>query len=436
MCSTTTGYTVAGLTNGTRYYFRVFARNVVGQSPASNTASAVPRTKPTAPRSLAAAATNVSGQIRLTWVAPSSNGGSAITDYVIQRSPNGSSSWVTINDGVRSTTGYTVGGLANGTRYYFRVFARNVAGQSPASNTANAIPVNALTAPRSLAASARRPLGQIRLTWIAPSSNGGSAITDYIIQRSPNGSSGWVTINDGVSTATALHGGRPDQRHPLLLPGLCQDGESNESGEQRRQRHPAHQADGAPLVGGGGDERVGPDPPHLGGAVVERRLGDHRLRHPTLTERFVELGDDQRWCAQHHGLHRGRSGQRHPLLLPGLRPQRRRATAPASTVVSAIPRTITVPGVVSYFEVYSDYSGFYLYWGDPVSTGGSPITEFVVQAYDYDDGSWFTLGYAEPSQRDVFVDAPGYGCGMFRIAAINAVGVGPYQRTSRGLLLG
>jgi hypothetical protein len=60
--------------------------------------------------------------------------------YVIQRSPNGSSSWATINDGVRNTTGYTVTGLTNGTRDYFRVYARNAAGQSPASTVASAIP--------------------------------------------------------------------------------------------------------------------------------------------------------------------------------------------------------------------------------------------------------------------------------------------------------
>ena len=99
-------------------------------SPASNTTSAIPRTKPTAPRSLAAAATGASGQIRLAWLAPSSNGGSAITDYVIQRSPNGTTGWVTISDGVSTATAYTVTGLTNGTRYYFRVFARNVVGRA------------------------------------------------------------------------------------------------------------------------------------------------------------------------------------------------------------------------------------------------------------------------------------------------------------------
>ena len=71
---------------------------------------------------------------------PASNGGSAVTDYVIQRSPNGTTGWVTISDGVNTATAYTATGLVNRTRYYFRVFAHNAAGNSPASNTANAVP--------------------------------------------------------------------------------------------------------------------------------------------------------------------------------------------------------------------------------------------------------------------------------------------------------
>ena len=102
---------------------------------------------PTAPRSLAAAPTNVSGQVRLTWLAPASNGGSAVTDYIIQRSPNGTTGWVTISDGVNTNTTYTVTGLINGTRYYFRVYAHNAAGNGPASNVANAIPRTLPTAP-------------------------------------------------------------------------------------------------------------------------------------------------------------------------------------------------------------------------------------------------------------------------------------------------
>ena len=198
----TTGYTVTGLPNGTRYYFRVLAKNAVGTGPASNVVNATPRTVPTAPRWLVPVVAPIarvgSGQVRLLWLPPSSTGGSAITDYVIQRSANGRTGWVTINDGVRSTTGYTVTGLTNGTRYYFRVLAKNAVGTGSASNVVNAIPRTVPTAPGGLLATPRSR--SVTLAWNAPTSTGGSAVTDYVIQRSTNGVT-WTTVVDGVSTA-------------------------------------------------------------------------------------------------------------------------------------------------------------------------------------------------------------------------------------------
>ena len=195
--------TVSGLTNGATHYFRVRAVNIAGSGPPSSVVSVVPRTVPSAPRTLIATPTNVSGQVRVSWVAPASNGGTAVTDYAVQRSPNGTSGWVTITDGVNTATAFTVSGLANGTRYYFRVLARNAVGYSPSSNVVNAIPRTIPAAVRSLSVTPAAT-GQLRLAWLAPASNGGSAITDYLIQRSPNGTTGWVTITDGVSTATAF----------------------------------------------------------------------------------------------------------------------------------------------------------------------------------------------------------------------------------------
>jgi hypothetical protein len=276
-----------------------------------------------APRSLVATPGNRS--VRLSWTAPLSNGGSAITDYIIQRSPNGSTSWTAVTDGVSTATAYTVGGLTNGARYYFRVFARTARATSASSNLANTIPRTVPSAPRSVVAAPTNLSGQVRLTWVAPSSNGGSAITDYIIQRSSNGTT-WTTLNDGVSTTTAY-----------TATGLA-------NGARYYFR------------------------------IIARNIAGNST---------------------------------------------------SSTVVSGAPRT--VPGRVGYFEVYAHYDRFDLYWGNPVSTGGSPITGFVVQEYDYDYGYWYTIGVADPSWRFAFVEEYGYGCGAFRIAALNAVGVGPFS---------
>ena len=196
--STASSYRVIGLTNGTRYYFRVFAKNAVGTGAASNTANAIPRTTPGAPSGLGA--TPGSQAVTLRWNAPAT-GGSPITDYTIQRSPNGTTGWVTVNDGISTASSYRVTGLTNGTRYYFRVFAKNAVGTGAASNTVNAIPRTTPGAPSGLRATPRsRSVG---LSWSAPAT-GGSPITDYMIQRSPNGTTGWVTVNDGISTASSF----------------------------------------------------------------------------------------------------------------------------------------------------------------------------------------------------------------------------------------
>src|SRR5436309_2510312 len=73
---TVLSYEDSGLTNGQPYYYRVSANNSVGEGPLSNEISVMPATVPSAPNSLAATA--ASGEITLTWSAPTSNGGTSI----------------------------------------------------------------------------------------------------------------------------------------------------------------------------------------------------------------------------------------------------------------------------------------------------------------------------------------------------------------------
>jgi hypothetical protein len=132
---------ITRLTNGTRYLFRVAAVNGLGVGPWSAPVVATPRWMPTAPRSpRAAVAPRVgSRQVKLTWRAPAATGGAAVTDYVIQRSINGTT-WTTIKDGVSTARAHLVRRLTNGTPYRFRVAARNAVGQSPWSVTVRATP--------------------------------------------------------------------------------------------------------------------------------------------------------------------------------------------------------------------------------------------------------------------------------------------------------
>ena len=134
--STATSHMMSGLSNGTAYQLPGRARNVVGDGPWSVAVSATPRTVPSAPQTISAAVAPMSGvgsgEVRLTWSSPSSDGGSPVTDYVIEQSTNGTT-WVAVVDGVSTATSYTVSGLSNGTAYQFRVRAQNAVGDGPSS---------------------------------------------------------------------------------------------------------------------------------------------------------------------------------------------------------------------------------------------------------------------------------------------------------------
>ena len=192
-----------------------------------------------------------------------------------------------------------------------------------------------------------------------------------------------------------------------------------------------HQADCAALVGGRPDERVGPDPPLPGPPPASNGgSADHRLHHPTLTERFVELGDDQRWCAQHHGLHRERSGQRHPLLLPGLRPQRRRAEPGEQHRQRHPAHQADGAPLVGGGGRRSVSGQIRLTWVAPASNGGAAITDYIIQRSPNGSSSWVTINDGVRNTTGYTVTGLANGTRYyFRVFARNAVGTQPGEQS-------
>ncbi|MFZ9651521.1 MAG: fibronectin type III domain-containing protein, partial [Ilumatobacteraceae bacterium] len=152
---------------------------------------------PSTPRDLVVVAGNASAA--LSWLAPTTDNGSSVTDYLIEFSSNSGSTWSTFNDGVSTSTSATVTGLTNATTYSFRVKASSSAGTSDASNVVSTTP-GIPGEPTSLRPTALNQ--SVRLTWSAPALNGGSAVTDYIVEYTTDVNAGYTLFDDGVSTST------------------------------------------------------------------------------------------------------------------------------------------------------------------------------------------------------------------------------------------
>ena len=190
----TTEHTVTGLTNGTSYTFRVLAKNPMGAGPASNDATAVPGTVPTAPQSLTATAGNAA--VQLDWTAPSSDGGSAILSYEYRYQPSSGSfnNWDSVPGSNVNTTTHSITGLDNGTAYTFEVRAATASNKG-ASASATATPAGVAPGKPSVTVTGRPE--SLYVSWTV-SNDGGSPVTEYQVQ--------WKSGSDAFSAANQKTG--------------------------------------------------------------------------------------------------------------------------------------------------------------------------------------------------------------------------------------
>ena len=183
--ASTCSATIGSLTNGSTYTFKVAAKSSGNRGPVSDAVTATPRRAPDAPTSLEGSVADNEATVQ--FVAPAFDGGSAITGYVVNlvRYSTGATVYTTVLDA--AVTSFTVSDLLNGVRYDANIQTRNIAGDSSAA-TVSVTPATTPGAPQNLTVAP----GSIVVTWSAPSSDGGSAVTHYQIT---------VRDSDGISTS-------------------------------------------------------------------------------------------------------------------------------------------------------------------------------------------------------------------------------------------
>lgn len=176
---------VTGLVNGTTYTCSVKAKNAKALTggPATAGTPIAPGVIPGTPVAVVPTAGN--GTVSLKITAPTTNGGFAITKYI-----------VTVKSGLTAATASTIDtvevlpadinnaviSLANGGSYFFSVVAQNAIGNSLAKATTVAAKPATTPGTPTITAVTRTSTTAIKVTYAAPASNGGSAITGYEIK--------------------------------------------------------------------------------------------------------------------------------------------------------------------------------------------------------------------------------------------------------------
>jgi hypothetical protein len=186
------------LANGTSYNVQIRAVSMVGTGTATASTAATPRTTPGAPMIMSVTPGN--GQLTVSFGAPSSDGGSPITDY--EYSIDGGASFM---PRLSTSTTFVIGSLMNGSSYNVQVRAVNAAGRGTATSSWAGTP---RTTPNAPSINYVTPGNKQLSVGFMAGSDGGSAITNY--QYSTDGGTSWRTHTTTFS--------------PILITTLSTDG--------------------------------------------------------------------------------------------------------------------------------------------------------------------------------------------------------------------
>lgn len=198
-------YTATGLDTDTLYYWRVFAHNSRGFSPNSGTTSQRTAGRPAVPATPTVTNITLNG-VTIAWKIPA-NGGMPITAMVLQRSTKADFSEDLVTNTVSAAaTAMNVTGLIPGTTYYWRVIARNAAGDSGPSGTRQATTLGAQTPTLSMTRTDTTSSAVLTLP------SGSTGFTKYTLQRRIVGQTA-VASTDSATSPIASTGLNANTRY-------------------------------------------------------------------------------------------------------------------------------------------------------------------------------------------------------------------------------
>nr|XP_019952106.1 PREDICTED: immunoglobulin-like and fibronectin type III domain-containing protein 1 [Paralichthys olivaceus] len=138
-----------------------------------------------------------SSVIEIKWNPPKDDGGSAVTNYIIERQQTGQSLWTKLGDVLADRTSFRDRNVIHGKKYNYRIYAENPEGLSDALETADSIMAGIMIlsgppgAPKVVSASKTC----INLTWTPPEDDRGVPIIGYQVEKQKKDTNEWIALN-------------------------------------------------------------------------------------------------------------------------------------------------------------------------------------------------------------------------------------------------
>jgi large repetitive protein len=371
-------------------------------------------TRPSIPSGLVALPSN--GSTALSWNAPTAVGDSAISDYVIQFSSNGGTTWTTFNRTSSNATSATVTGLTNGTPYVFRVAAVNRAGAGAFTPALMPATPGLSSSPSATVVLPNLPAGskyQIVFLTAGVRLAGSADVNEYNTyvnaeaKRSP--SLPQTTWRAWVSTPTA----QAKDNAPVFadVPIYNTRGELI-AANSREFLFPTHRAAiGFDQFGILGNRDVWTGSDYRGQGIFTRTLGSGQAQYGRSLDSGTSLG----WSSA-DATYTTDYGARSLYALSG---------------VLTIGGTVASPSAPINLVGRPSNGQVILSWTAPASNGGSAITDYIVQYRASNAASWITVNDGRSASTSAAITGLTNGTSyLFRVAAVNAAGNGPFTATT------
>jgi titin len=422
--STSSSIVVTGAAPGTQYLVRVSAINGVGQSAFLTGSLTTLVAKPSSPRTLTSSKVTATA-LTLSWLLPASNGGAAITDYKVEVSSNGGTSWAVINDGVSNSLAATVSSLLKNRAYLFRVSAINSAG---AGDTTPSYSVTTLaTAPSTPISLTVRDLQatSVLLGWDAPSDFGGLNLTDYKVETSRDGKT-WSVVPKTASTSRTLKltGLAPGTQYLVRVSAL------NVAGSSEHLTGTLTTLATTPSV-----------PRNIVVTAISTNAATLNWQLPSsnggsaISDYTVEIASN---CTTYSLLNDGVSNTLYvklSSLKPGLtycvRVSAVNSVGTSETTPELQVKTLDYkPSAPKELAVKTTSTSVVLSWGSASVGAGSSVIDYVVEFSSNGGGTWIAIKKTKSSKTSLTVSGlKSKRTYLFRVLAVNLAGTSPASKT-------